>query len=532
MKNRTALSKKLGSQNAARAPFSNRTRARRVFQSTPPLDLDSSQHEFCIKGFAKQLREGEVTATELASKFLQRIELTNMELNSFITVDASAVLEQARAIDEEFHKGIDRGLLAGIPIAVKDNICTKDLVTTAGSKALEGYYPPYDAAVVRALRQAGAVIIGKTNMDEFGMGSTSESSAFGCTRNPWDLTRVPGGSSGGSAVAVASQQCLASIGSDTGGSVRQPASFCGVVGFKPTYGTISRHGLISYASSFDCIGTLTTCAEDSAILLKALTNSTDERDATHLELTQLKVTSRLIDPMLPLSGFKFGIVKQALGSWLEADVLSSFLDSVEILRKLGAHIEEVSCNSFTDGLPAYYILALSEASSNLARYDGIREGVAFETLANAGSSVTRSACLGDEVKRRILMGTYTLSAGYADAYYERAHKVRKQVSAEMQSKLRDHDALLTPVATTTAPKLETISENPLQMYTGDAMTVNVNLSGLPALVIRGKRSRSSGMPVGLQLIGRSFGDRELLRIGAIFERIFDEHFGTRPFADL
>lgn len=535
MKSRVPLCQQFGGQHARQARISKKTRARRVLHSVPPLQFDPPQREYCISAFAKQLREGEVTATELASKFLQRIEHTNVELNSFIHIDAKVVLEQAQAIDEEFDKGIDRGLLAGIPIAVKDNICTKDLVTTAGSKALEGYYPPYDAAVVHALKQAGAVIIGKTNMDEFGMGSTSESSAFSCTRNPWDLSRVPGGSSGGSAVAVASRQCIASIGSDTGGSVRQPASHCGVVGFKPTYGTISRYGLMSYASSFDCIGTLTTCTEDSAILLKALTATTAQRDTTHLQQPQFKATSSIpsstLDPIFPLSGYKFGIVKQAIGSWLEADVLSSFLISVEVLRKLGAHIEEVSCDSFTDGLPAYYILALSEASSNLARYDGIREGEAFETLASTGSAVTRSAILGDEVKRRILMGTYTLSAGYADAYYERAHKVRKQVSAELQSKLRNHDVLLTPVATTTAPKLESISENPLKMYTGDAMTVNVNLSGLPALVIRGKRSSSGGMPIGLQLIGRAFGDDELLRIGSIFEKIFEEHFETRRFPD-
>lgn len=496
------------------------------------MGLTHSDKAFRIASLGKQLRDREISAVELASHFLQRIQRTNTDLNSFIFVDTAKVLEQAILIDDEFSRGIDRGPLAGIPIAVKDNICTKDFATTAGSKSLEAYYPSYDASVVRTLRQAGAIIIGKTNLDEFGMGSTSESSAYKFTRNPWDQTRTPGGSSGGSAVAVAAQQCVASLGSDTGGSVRQPASHCGVIGFKPTYGVLSRDGLISYASSFDSIGTLTSCVQDSAILFDALTSEIGDND-----LTRMKVISSASvlqeSGCMPLKGLRFGIVKEALESGIEDDILSSFNDSVELMRRLGAHVEDVSCASFINGLPAYYILAVSEASSNLARYDGVRGGSSLETEVGPLYSSTRAQLLGDEVKRRILMGTYTLSAGYADAYYERAHKVRQQVSSELQSKLRNYDALLTPVATTVAPKLTATINNPLQMYAGDAMTVNVNLSGLPALVVRGRHSTSgTSLPIGLQLIGRAFDDRALLNIGSVFERHSSEYFDIRRFPEV
>lgn len=484
-----------------------------------------------IKSIAQRLRNREISALDLSVTYLQQIERTNKELNSFVSLNEEAVLEQAQRIDQELDQGIDRGILAGIPIAVKDNICTEDFTTTAGSRTLLGYQSPYDATIVRSLRRAGAIIIGKTNMDEFGMGSTSESSYYDVTRNPWDQSRVPGGSSGGSAVAVASQQCVASIGSDTGGSVRQPASHCGVVGLKPTYGYLSRHGLLSYASSFDCIGTLTSSVADCKILLQSLTQAGEKNDMTHLGLPLCCQNESQYDSVnRTLHGFRIGVISQSIECGVDDDVLHSFAESVELMRALGAEVEIISCETFATGLPAYYVLAVSEASSNLARYDGVQEGTSAETTSS--TPTFRAQFMGSEVKRRILMGTYTLSAGYADAYYERACEVRELVSAELNSKLLLYDALLTPVSTSVAPKLNTSLDNPLQMYTGDAMTVNVNLSGLPALVVRGKNVSSDGvsLPVGLQLIGRAFDEIKLLTIGTIYERASYEKFELQQFA--
>lgn len=485
-----------------------------------------------IKSIAQRLRNREISALDLSATYLQQIEQTNKALNSFVCLNAEAVLEQAQRIDEELDQGIDRGVLAGIPIAVKDNICTEDFPTTAGSRTLLGYQSPYDATIVRSLRRAGAIIIGKTNMDEFGMGSTSESSYHDITRNPWDQSRVPGGSSGGSAVAVASQQCVASIGSDTGGSVRQPASHCGVVGLKPTYGYLSRHGLLSYASSFDCIGTLTSSVADCKILLQSLTQATERNDTTHLgPPLRCDNESQCESVNRTLHGFRIGVISQSLECGVDGDVLHSFAESVELMRALGAEVDIISCDTFTTGLPAYYVLAVSEASSNLARYDGVQEGTSAGAMSSSLSAF-RAQFMGSEVKRRILMGTYTLSAGYADAYYERACEVRELVSAELNSKLLLYDALLTPVSTSIAPKLSTSLDNPLDMYTGDAMTVNVNLSGLPALVVRGRNVSNSGvsLPVGVQLIGRAFDETKLLTIGSIYERASYEKFELQQFA--
>jgi len=510
--------------------------ARRFSALTLGAVKDTANDVHGIQNIAKQLRDREISAVDLTASYLRRIQQTNGTLNSFVALDTDLALAQAKMIDDELSRGIDRGILAGIPIAVKDNICTKDLPTTAGSNALAGYIPPYDATVVRRLLHAGAIIVGKTNMDEFGMGSTSESSYFNATRNPWDQACVPGGSSGGSAAAVASKQCVAALGSDTGGSVRQPASHCGVVGLKPTYGAISRNGLMAYASSFDCVGTLTSCVEDCAIMFNTLSRHRGHDD----DLTRINTNVAdffNLEPISndrPLCGYRFGIVRQALEGGIAEEVLNSFLDSIDLLRDLGAEVDTISCDTFMDGLPAYYILALSEASSNLARYDGIREGSSLQSQSRTTlCSSTRSKHLGSEVKRRILMGTYTLSAGYADAYYERANKVRETVANELQSKLRTYNALLTPVATTVAPKLNVSLKNPLEMYTGDAMTVNVNLSGLPALVVRGKPAvRGTTVPIGFQLIGRAFGEIELLKVGSIFEKAAYERFNIQPFTSV
>jgi aspartyl-tRNA(Asn)/glutamyl-tRNA(Gln) amidotransferase subunit A len=485
-----------------------------------------------IMNLARRLRDGDVSAVSLTLEYLNRIEETEPLVSSFISVDVEVALERADVIDRELRAGVDRGLLSGIPIAVKDNICTKDFFTTAGSKILDNHKPSYNADVVENLQRAGAVIIGKTNMDEFGMGSTSESSQYATTCNPWDVSRVPGGSSGGSAAAVAARQCVAALGSDTGGSVRQPASHCGVVGFKPTYGALSRHGLISYASSFDCIGTLTSSVHDCILLVDTLRlgQHSSSMDASNVLCTNGRLTvNEKYDGIKPLQGKRFAVIKEAVDSEVSDDVRESFADSLQVLRNLGAHVETVSCKNFLNGLPAYYILAMSEASSNLARYDGIKTGTGRETIFDS-----RQHHLGDEIKRRILMGTYTLSDGYADAYYERANKVRQCVAAELHVMLQTYDVLLTPVATTVAPKLNTSLKSPLEMYVSDALTVNVNLTGLPALVLKAKEVRYGQklLPVGVQLIGRSGEDAQLLDIGMVIERAFYECLNIKQFADV
>jgi len=520
---------------AISSSFGRRKRVRSTLDSRKSASTSEPGHgESGIRDAARRLREGEITAVDLTLSYLKRIKMTDDRVHSFLCVDEEIALEQASKVDRELERGIDRGLLAGIPIAIKDNICTQDFRTTAGSKILDRYTPPYDASVVKMLKNSGAVLLGKTNMDEFGMGSTTESSQYAVTRNPWDLSRVPGGSSGGSAAAVAAQQCVAAIGSDTGGSVRQPASHCGVVGFKPTYGTVARNGLIAYSSSFDCIGTLTASVEDCAILMSSC-SSRPENDLTHISSTILEPSRALLSDCKPLEGYRFGVIKEAIEAKISDEVLCSFWDSVELLRQLGASVEVVSCKNFMDGLPAYYILALSEASSNLARFDGIRQGVR-DTQYYGGASISdvRASCLGDEVRRRVLMGTYTLSAGYADAYYKRANRVRNMVSAELYLHLRFYDALLTPVAATVAPKLNISLSNPLDMYASDAMTVNVNLSGLPALVLKGRHTMQDGqiIPIGFQVIGRAFGETELLKIGLIFEDASYVHLAMQKFAQI
>lgn len=399
--------------------------------------------------------------------------------------------------------------------------------TTAGSRILEGYRPPYDATAVARLRALDAVFVGKTNMDEYGMGSSTENSAFHATRNPWDLARVPGGSSGGSAAAVAAGQCAGSLGSDTGGSIRQPASFCGVVGIKPTYGLVSRYGLIAYASSLDVVGPMAPSVEDAAILLGAIAGP-DPMDATcaargaHGTPEAFTAHIRPVEQLssLPLQGKRIAVIQETTGEGVDAGVTGVLQATVTHLRALGAEVTEVSLPTFNAGLPAYYVLALSEASSNLSRYDGARYGLRAEGAdVRAMYTATRAAGLGPEVKRRILMGTYALSAGYYDAYYKRAQKVRTLIQNEMLAALANADALLCPCAPTAAYRLGEKTTDPLAMYKGDLMTVNLNLGGLPAVSLPCGFVEEGGkrLPVGLQFIGRAFGEAELVGLASVVE---------------
>ena len=475
-----------------------------------------------VRSIGDRIRKGETSAEEVTRSYLAAIEDTNATIGAFVSVSADDAIAQAKAVDAALRAGEPLGLLAGIPLGVKDNIATATGETSAGSRILTGLKSPYDARVIEALRKAGSVVVGKTNMDEFGMGSTTESSARGATANPWDAARVPGGSSGGSAAAVAAGHCVVALGSDTGGSIRQPASFCGVVGLKPTYGLVSRHGLVAYASSFDCIGPLASSVEDAAVALSAMCDgdASDFSDATFQSLSATEKRDagdyhshlkRLEDlASKPLAGKKFALVKETLGEGVDAGVVGKIVAAAEELEKLGAVVDVVSCPTFGLGLPAYYVLALSEASSNLARYDAIRYGA---------ENTTRSEGLGAEVKRRILMGTYALSAGHSDAYYKRAQETRRLVEMDLNAKLSEYDALLTPAAPTPAYELGGKVNDPLAMFSGDVMTVNVNLAGLPAVVVRAGSVTENGatLPVGLQMVGRPFGEAELLDVAHTFE---------------
>lgn len=448
-------------------------------------------------------------------------------MQSFISLDREGALDQARLLDEAIQSGSGKqlGPLAGVPIAVKDNICTAGLQTTAGARVLEGHVPSFDATAVTRLRAAGAIVIGKTNMDSFGMGSSTEHSDYQLTRNPWDSERVPGGSSGGSAAAVAAGQCVAALGSDTGGSIRQPAHFCGVVGVKPTYGRVSRYGLVAYASSLDVVGPIAGSVHDAAVMLSVIAGS-DSADATSSGAPIADYAAGLRPASsfdsAPLAGKRIALIKETRGEGVDAAVRDAVQQCAAHLSSLGATVEEVSIPELEAGLAAYYILAMSEASSNLSRYDGIRYG--RRTQARNLKELykgTRHDGLGPEVKRRILMGTYALSAGFYDAYYKRAQQVRTVVRDEMDAAVSKYDALLSPVAPTAAYKFGEKLSDPLAMYKGDLMTVSLNLAGLPAVSLPfslDTSQRASGLPIGVQLIGKSFGEAELLKLAHVLEQ--------------
>ncbi|MEL6844875.1 MAG: Asp-tRNA(Asn)/Glu-tRNA(Gln) amidotransferase subunit GatA, partial [Bacteroidota bacterium] len=444
---------------------------------------------------------------EIAQAQLDQAQAVEPKLNSFVSLTAEKALVQAQAVDAKIAAGEDIGWLAGIPIALKDNLCTKGIRTTCSSKMLENFVPPYESTVTDKLDAAGAVFVGKTNLDEFAMGGSTENSAFHTTNNPWDLTRVPGGSSGGSAAAVAGGQAPISLGSDTGGSIRQPASFCGIVGLKPTYGLVSRFGLVAFASSLDQIGPFSRSVEDSAILLSAIAGH-DPKDATSLNVKIPDYTKSL---KKDLKGRRIGIIKETFGEGLDSKVGDTVNAAIEQLKSLGADVKTISCPKFRYGVPAYYIIAPCEASANLARYDGVRYGLrSDEPNLLSMYNKTRSEGFGDEVKRRIMIGTYALSAGYYDAFYLKAQKVRTLIKQDFEKAFEDVDVLVSPTAPTTAFKTGANSDDPLSMYLLDLMTIPVNMAGLPGMSVPCGFDKQ-GMPIGLQLVSN------VLREDLLFE---------------
>ena len=471
-----------------------------------------------ISEIHQQLISKQRSAVEITQEALERINQLEPKLKSFICVTAEKAIAQASQVDAKIAAGEKIGPLAGIPIAVKDNICTRGIPTTCGSKILENFIPPYESTVTQKLVGAGAVILGKTNLDEFAMGSSTENSAYQVTANPWDVERVPGGSSGGSAAAVASAESLVALGSDTGGSIRQPASFCGVVGMKPTYGLVSRYGLVAYASSMDQIGPFSRTVKDSAILLQAIAGY-DPKDSTSLNVPIPDYTKNLSPNLRPKGQIRIGLIQETFGEGLDSSVLQAFTKAVELLQELGAEIQVISCPRFSYGLPTYYIIAPSEASANLARYDGVKYGFRTsesENLLNMYAK-TRSEGFGLEVKRRIMIGTYALSAGYYDAYYLKAQKVRTLIKKDFDKAFAKVDILACPTSSTTAFKVGEKTDDPLSMYLSDLMTIPVNLAGLPALSLPCGFDKQ-GLPIGIQLMSNVLREDLLFEVAHVYEQ--------------
>jgi aspartyl-tRNA(Asn)/glutamyl-tRNA(Gln) amidotransferase subunit A len=476
-----------------------------------------------IRELHKQLIRKERSAVEITQETLDRIQALEPKIHSFLSVTAEQALEQARQVDAKIAAGEEIGLLAGIPIGIKDNLCTKGIRTTCASKILENFVPPYESTVTQKLKEAGAVMVGKTNLDEFAMGSSTENSAYQVTANPWDVERVPGGSSGGSAAAVAAGECTVALGSDTGGSIRQPASFCGVVGLKPTYGLVSRYGLVAFASSLDQIGPFGRTVEDAAILLNAIAGY-DPNDSTSLKVQIPNYAQLLKSDLQPRGRIKIGVIKETFGEGLDPIVEQTITKAIEQLQNLGAEIHVVSCPRFRYGLPTYYIIAPSEASANLARYDGVKYGMRVPDAENLLDMYkkTRSAGFGSEVKRRIMVGTYTLSAGYYDAYYLKAQKVRTLIKQDFEDAFKQVDVLVCPTAPTTAFKAGEKTEDPLSMYLGDLMTIPVNLAGLPGISVPCGFDEQ-GLPIGMQLIGKVLREDQLFQVAYAYEQATPWH---------
>lgn len=470
-----------------------------------------------IRKLHQQLVSKERTAVEITQEYLGRITALEPQLQSYLTVTSEQALQQAQAVDNRLAVGEKIGPLDGIPIALKDNLCTRGVRTTCGSRVLENFVPPYESTVTERLAQAGAVVLGKTNLDEFAMGSSTENSAYQVTANPWDLARVPGGSSGGSAAAVAAQECVVALGSDTGGSIRQPASFCGVVGLKPTYGLVSRYGLVAYASSLDQIGPLAPTVEDAAILLQAIAGH-DPRDATSLNVEIPDYSKSLLPSLGRRSRRRIGVIKETFGSGLDPVVGAAVEKAIQQLQDLGAEIQVISCPQFRYGLPTYYVIAPSEASSNLARYDGVKYGARKQdsTLLSMYTK-TRAEGFGAEVKRRIMIGTYALSAGYYDAYYLKAQKVRTLIKQDFENAFAQVDVLVCPTAPTTAFKAGEKTNDPISMYLSDLMTIPVNLAGLPGMSLPCGFDQQ-GLPIGLQLIANVLREDLLFEVGSAYEQ--------------
>ncbi len=473
-----------------------------------------------IRELHAQLVKKERSAVEITQAYLDRIQAVDGQVNSFLLVTADHAIQQAKAVDAKIAAGDEIGLLAGIPIAVKDNICTQNIRTTCASRILENFIPPYESTVSQKLIDAGMVTIGKTNMDEFAMGGSTETSAFKKTSNPWNLDCVPGGSSGGSAAAVAAGEAPVSLGSDTGGSIRQPAAFCGIVGMKPTYGLVSRYGLVAFASSLDQIGPFSTTVEDSAVLLGAIAGY-DAKDSTSLKVDVPDYTQYL---KRDLKGKKVGVIKETFGEGLDPEVAAATQAAIETLKELGAEILDISCPRFRYGISAYYVIAPCEASANLARYDGVRYGRRVEDAENLLDMYkrTRAEGFGPEVKRRIMIGTYALSAGYYDAYYLKAQKVRTLIKQDFEAAFEKVDILVSPTSPTTAFKIGEKMADPLSMYLDDLMTIPVNMAGLPGLSLPCGMD-AKGMPIGLQIIGNVLREDQVFHAAYAFEQATDWH---------
>lgn len=469
---------------------------------------------------ARQLSENiqrrQIRPLEAVEASFRQIDRMEPSIGAFLHLDREGAFAQAEEIERGIRKGKYQTPLAGVPVAVKDNICTKGMETTCASRILQGFRPTYDAYAVEKLKEAGAIIIGKTNMDEFAMGSTTETSAWKITRNPWNIDHVPGGSSGGSCAAVAAEESFLALGSDTGGSIRQPSAFCGVTGIKPTYGTVSRYGLIAYASSLDQIGPVGKNVADCAVMLSVLTGK-DRRDSTSVKREEEDFTKALSDQV---KGMRIGVPEEYLEDGADSEIREALIQTMEMLRECGALVECFHLGMSEYVIPAYYIIASAEASSNLARFDGVKYGYRNQDAESLHEmyKLTRSEGFGAEVKRRIFLGSFVLSSGYYDAYYLKALKARALIKERFDEAFRKYDVILGPVSPQTAPKIGESLSNPLKMYLGDLYTVAVNLAGLPAVSVPAKLSRS-GLPIGLQFIGDCFKESRIIQAASAFERV-------------
>lgn len=463
----------------------------------------------------RKIKEKEVTVEEAVTAALDEIEKREAQVHSFVTVDREGALKRAKEVQAKINAGELTGPLAGVPVAIKDNMCTKGLLTTCSSKILYNFVPTYTAEAVLNLEKAGAVILGKTNMDEFAMGSTTETSAYGVTKNPWNTGHVPGGSSGGSCAAVAAEECSYALGSDTGGSIRQPSSFCGVTGIKPTYGTVSRYGLIAYGSSLDQIGPIAKDVTDCATILEAIA-SHDVKDSTSVQREDYDFTAALVDDV---RGMKIGIPRDYFGDGLDPEVKAAVLGAAKKLEEKGAIVEEFDLSLVEYAIPAYYVIACAEASSNLARFDGVKYGYRTEQYDGLHNMYkkTRSEGFGAEAKRRIMLGSFVLSSGYYDAYYLKALRTKALIKQAFDKAFEKYDVILGPAAPTTAPKLGASLSDPLKMYLGDIYTISVNLAGLPGITLPCGTDQS-GLPIGLQLISDCFAEKKIIRAAYTYEQ--------------
>lgn len=479
--------------------------------------------KYSIKDLVNKIQNKEISCEEVIDFYIKEIEKKEDKIDAFLLLDKENAIKKAKYLDEKIVKGEKVGLLAGIPIAIKDNMCTRGVKTTCASKMLEDFIPPYDATVIKKLELEDAILIGKTNLDEFAMGSSTENSAFKITKNPIDNSRVPGGSSGGSAAAVGGEMVPLALGSDTGGSIRQPASFCGIVGMKPTYGLVSRFGLIAFGSSLDQIGPFSMTVEDNAYLLNIIAGE-DDNDGTTAKNLEKKDYTKDIDS--GIKGMKIGIPKEFIEEeGLDPEIKEVVIKDIEILRELGADVEEFSLPSTKDGLAPYYIISSAEASSNLARFDSIRYGYRTKDYENVSELVekSRSEAFGREVKRRIMLGTYALSSGYYDAYYNKAQKFRSKLKADFKEAFKKYDIIIGPVSPILPFKIGERCEDPTAMYLADIYTININLATVPALSMPGGKS-SEGLPIGLQLIGDVFTEEKIYKVAYALEKKLNLEF--------